>query len=204
MPSSRGIIAVDLPLRPDELIAAWRPVPRRLALAVREPLQAKGRVALRIDVVGLGVAATITGRVASARKQGDVFHVEVAPDDGRVTALQRLVAVASGAPVAYSKRAPRLLATIPAIVYRPTGPTYMMTFAVSENGCGLVWSGPMPEVGVPMELRLGAGSQIAKVCGEVCWTAPAGRTLGVQFAAGERTAWARMLADLRRSGALPA
>jgi hypothetical protein len=203
-PSSAGVVAVDVPLRPEELRAAWRPAARRLSLALREPLQGKARVALRISVAGLGVAATITGRVIGARRQPPLWSVEVAPDEGRVRALERLVAVASGEQIDYRPRAPRYLASLPAVVYGTHGPTFMTTFAVSENGCGLAWSGPMPHVGVPMEIRLGAGSQAAKLCGEVCWTAPAARTVGLQFAAGERTAWTRILAEVRRSGAPPA
>jgi len=203
-PSTAGVIAVDVPLRPEELRAAWQPAARRLSLALREPLQSKAKVALRISVAGLGVAATITGRVTGARRQPPAWSVEVAPDEGRMRALERLVAVAGGERVAYRPRAPRYLAAIPAIVYGPHGPTFMTTVSVSENGCGLSWSGPMPEVGVPLELRLGAGSLAAKLCGEVCFAAPAERTLGVRFEAGERSAWSRIFAEVRRSGAPPA
>jgi hypothetical protein len=82
----------------------------------------------------------------------------------------------------------------------------MTTFAVSENGCGLAWSGPMPDLGDPLEIRLGAGSQAASFCGEVCWAEPSGRapTVGIQFAAGDRARWGRMLAELKRAGAPPA
>ena len=200
------MVAVDVPLRPDEMIAAWRPDSRRLALAVREPIQSKQRVAAHIRAVGLGVAATITGRVVSARRDRDGFRIELAPDDTRLRALERLVAIAAGKSVAYQLRSPRLLAALPAVVYDHRGPTYMTTFAVSDNGCGLAWSGPIPTIGVPMEIKLGAGSRVASFCGEVCWTEPAGRapTVGVRFAAGERNAWERILAELKHSGAPPA
>jgi hypothetical protein len=201
---SSAVVAMHLALRPEELRAGWRPGARRLSVTLREPLQAKAKVALRISVAGLAVAATITGRVVGARRQPPAWSVEIAPDDGRVRALERLVAVASGEQVDYRPRAPRYLASVPAVVYGAHGPTFMTTFAVSENGCGLAWSGPMPHVGVPMEIRLGAGNQAAKLCGEVCWTAPAAKTVGLQFAAGERAAWTRLLAEVRRSGAPPA
>jgi hypothetical protein len=205
-PSNPGVIAVEVLLRPAELIAAWRPETRRLVLPFREPLPRGRRVQARIGAVGLGVAATITGRVVSARRHPEGFGVELEPEVVRVQALERLVAIAAGAPVAYQPRAPRFLAALPAVVYGPRGPTYMTTFAVSDNGCGLAWSGPIPDVGAPMEIRLGAGREVASFCAEVRWTAPAGLapTVGVHFAAGERSAWARMLDALKRSGAPPA
>jgi hypothetical protein len=206
-PSNTGLV-VDVALRPHELVAAWRPDSRRVLLPLRDPVVRNQRVQARIGLTGLRAGATITGRVVSVLRQPGVYLVELAPDDTRVEALQHLVAVASGAPVDYSQaRAPRLLAEVPAVVYGLQGPTYMKTFAVSRGGCGLAWSGPVPAVGTPMEIRLGAGRDVAKFCAEVRWAAaPRGRSpaVGVLFAAGERDAWARMLDGLKRAGAPPA
>jgi hypothetical protein len=132
--------------------------------------------------------------------------VEVAPDEARLRAVERLVAVARGQPVAYQQRSPRFLAAIPAVVNGPEGPTYMTTFSVSEKGCGLAWTGPLPAVGVPVEVRLGAGTRAASFRSVVCWTAQAGRTatVGVRFVAGPPGAWAMMFGDVKRSGAPPA
>jgi hypothetical protein len=79
----------------------------------------------------------------------------------------------------------------------------MTTFSVSERGCGLAWSGPVPAVGTPVEVRLGAGNLAASFRGEVCWTAQCGRTatVGVRFLSGFTSAWAMTLTDLSRSGA---
>jgi hypothetical protein len=204
-PPIAGVISVEVPLRPEELIAAWRPESRRLVLPLREPMASRQRLQARVSAVGLGVAATITGRVVSARRQADSFRVELQLDDTRLQAIERLVAVAGGAPVAYHPRAPRLLASVPAVVTGCHGPIYMATVAVSEAGCGLAWSGPLPEVGAPLDIRLGAGSLVARFCAEVRWTTP-GRapTVGVHFAAGEHNAWTRILDNLKRSGAPPA
>jgi hypothetical protein len=154
----------------------------------------------------MGVAATITGRVASARRQGSLLRIELAPDETRVRAVERLLEVARGASVDYRARSPRLLATMPAVIYGIGGPTYMTTFSVSHHGCGLSWSGAVPALGAPMDVRLGAGRLVASFCGEVCWTARSGRapTVGVRFLAGEKNAWATILTDLRRLGAPPA
>lgn len=205
-PANADALVLDLSLRPYELLAAWRPGSRTLVLGVSQPALEGQRVVVGITVLGLGVAATITGRALVPRGHVLGFELELEPDATRLRALERLVEVAQGAPVAYRTRAPRLLAEVPAVVIGPRGPTRMTTFAISENGCGLAWTGPVPEVGVPMEIHLSAGSRVASFCGEVCWTAPSGRapTVGVKFAAGDRTTWSRYFAELKAAGAPPA
>jgi hypothetical protein len=194
---------MDLALRPDELVAAWRQDTRRLQLAAPDKLAAQQRVAARITLAGRGFATTITGRVMSQTRHADGFRLELAPDDLRVRALERLLAIARGAPAGGPTRAPRFLATLPVVVLGPAGPTYMNTFSVSENGCGLSWCGPVPGIDAPMEVRLGAGSRAASFRGLVCYASSAGRaaTVGVRFVAGHRTAWTQMLSDVQRAGA---
>ncbi len=206
-PPLPGVTVVDVPLRPDELVAAWRPDSRRLQLGMATPAKLQQRLTVRLSLLGPGAAATITGRVVSASRNGALHRIELVPDDTRLAAVERLLAIARGERIRYQPRAPRLLATIPAIVYGPAGPTFMTTFSVSENGCGLTWSGPVgvPQVGVVLDVRLGAGSRAAAFHSVVCWTAP-GRTstVGMKFVAGAKVAWSMMLADLKRSGAPPA
>jgi hypothetical protein len=201
-----GVTPVEIPLRPEELVAAWRPDARRLQFTTRDAFQAQQRISARITAVGRGAAATITGKIASARRMGDAFRVELTLDETRVRAMERLLEVARGQVVSYQTRAPRYLATLPTIVLGPAGPTYMNTFSVSENGCGLAWSGPNPAVGDPLELRLGVGKLVATFCGEVRWVSRSGRApmVGVRFMAGERNAWSAILSDVMRSGAPPA
>lgn len=198
-----GLVALDIRLRPDELVGAWRPDSRRFVLPAREPLRLQQRVAARITAEGLGVAATITGRVVSTSRHTDLLRFELAPDESRMRAVERLLAAARGETVEYQPRVPRFLATLPAVVHGPGGPIYMTTFSVSERGCGLAWSGPVPDVGAPVDVRLGAGSRAATLRSVVCWTAQAGRTAtaGVRFLAGASSAWAMILADVKHSGA---
>jgi hypothetical protein len=197
------VAAVDIHLRPDELVAAWRPDARRLLLPAPAPLRPQQRVAARISAVGLGAAATITGRVVSARRHDGGFRIELVPDETRVRAVERLLEVARGKAVRYEPRATRFLAVMPAVVQGPAGPTYMNTFSVSENGCGLAWTGPLPAIGAALDLRLGVGARTASFCAEVCWTAQSGRaaTVGVRFVAGARSVWTVMFAELGRAGA---
>jgi hypothetical protein len=207
LPPSEGVFSVDVGLHPDELVEAWRPDTRRLVLQVPEPLRVRQRVAARITALGRDVAATITGRVTSASRHEALHRIELQPDDLRLRALERLLAVARGQPVRYQARVPRLLATIPAVVHGPAGPVYMTTFSVSENGCGLAWSGPVPaQVGSELDVRLGAGSRSVTLRSLVCWTGRSGSTatVGVRFAPGSRGPWAMMLGEARRAGAPPA
>jgi hypothetical protein len=206
-PPSTGVYSIDVELRPDELVAAWRSDSRRLVLQTPQPLRARQRVAARITAVGRGVSATITGRVASASRQQEAHRIELAPDDTRLRALERLLAVARGQVVHYQPRIPRLLATMPAVVHGAAGPSYMTTFSVSENGCGLDWSGPVPPVvGAELDVRLGAGARAATFRSVICWTARSGSrsNVGLRFATGMRSAWAQMLTEARRLGAPPA
>lgn len=201
--SITGWARVDADLRPHELAAAWRPERGRLVLDVDRPLKLQQRVVSRLTLVGLGVAGTITGRVASSSRHGEGHRVELVPDELRVPALQKLAAIARGEPVEYQNREPRFLASLPAVVNGPGGQTYRTTFSISAKGCGLAWSGPVPAVGEPLQVRLGAGSRAASFRGVVCWTAQAGRvpTVGVRFLEGPRGVWASMLTDVEGSGA---
>lgn len=201
--SNSGLVRIDVALLPDELVAAWRPESGRLLLTMPQPLRLQQRVAARITVVGIDVSATITGRVASSSRSGDQHRIELLPDEMRQRAMQKLLSVARGESVDYQNRAPRFLATLPAVVRGPGGTTYMTTFSVSAKGCGLAWSGPVPPVGEPMDVRLGAGNRAASFRSVVCWAARSGRapTVGVRFLAGPQSVWTSMLADVEGSGA---
>lgn len=205
-PPQPPVAHLALSLRPDELVAAWRPDVGRLWLPTRVPLRAQQRVVATIALAGAGAAATISGRVVSATRAAGGDRFELAPDDVRVKAVERLVALARGEVVEWAPRIPRYLATVPAVVQGPIAPTYMTTFSVSANGCGLAWTGPVPAVGAPVDVRLGAGSAAARFRSVVCWTAQSGRAamVGVRFVAGAQAAWATTIAELERSGAPPA
>ena len=201
--STTGLARVAVSLRPEDLIAAWRPDAGCLVLTLGEPLRLQQRVVARVTVVGLGVAATVTGRVVSSSRHGDLYRLEIAPDEMRHLALQKLVAIAKGEPVDYQNRSPRFLAALPAVVQGAQGTHYRTTFSVSVQGCGLAWSGPVPKVGDPLEVRVGAGSRAASFRSVVCWTSETGRSpsVGVRFLAGPQRVWASVIAEVEGSGA---
>jgi hypothetical protein len=205
-PSPR-VFHLDIRLSPNELVTAWRTDVRRLVLPTHELLCVRQRVAARIATIGSSVTATITGRVTSSTRHENGYRIELVPDEMRLRALERLVAVARGEVVTYQPRVPRLLATMPAVVHGPAGPTYMTTFSVSENGCGLAWTGPVPAaIGAKLDIRFGAGSRSVTFRSEVRWTARSGSTatVGVRFVAGAKDTWAMLLTEAKQSGAPPA
>jgi hypothetical protein len=95
------------------------------------------------------------------------------------------------------------LFVIPPRVHTFGGPHAGGRLSVSAKGCGIAWSRPVPAIGEPLHVRLGAGSQTATFRSVVCWTAQAGRapTIGLRFVDGPRGAWASLLTVLEGSGA---
>ena len=202
-----GCFVPRLALRPYELVAAWRPATRNLALGVPDPVQPRQPVLARIRVLGLGVGATILGQAARALPHPFGSELELEPDELRVRTLERLVEVAAGARVADHDRAPRFVAEVPVAVLRLRHAVRVSTFAVSEGGCGIAWTGPaLPGAGTRLDVRLGGGDRIARFESQVAWTSPVGRApaLGLRFLSGDRATWSRMVADLQRAGAPPA
>lgn len=208
MPPSRSTaLSLDLALRPYELVAAWRPTSGSLSLVVPDPVQVRQPVQARIRVLGLGVGATILGHAARALPHLFGSELELEPDELRARTLERLVEVASGARVLYQDRAPRFLAAVPATVFRLRHALQVSTFAVSDGGCGVAWTGPaMPAAGTRLDVALGAAGRAVRFESQVAWTAPVGRApaIGLRFLSGDRAAWSRIVADLQRAGAPPA
>lgn len=196
-----AVLVVDTDLQPFELLSRWRPTDRTLALALRQRVERRQRLHVRISLVGLGVSATITGRARTIHRHAEGVEVDLEPDQARVRALEWLVEVANGAQVSYQPRPPRYHAALPAVVTGMTGPVFMNTLTVSEHGCGLAWTGPTPELDVPLEVRIGAGRRVASFCAEVCWTSQTRGipTVGLRFAAGDRNTWAKILEELERT-----
>jgi hypothetical protein len=204
--SKPDVLVIASSLQPYELLSGWRSTDRTLVLAVREKARRGQRVHARITLPDYGVATTITGRARTVGVRAGGSQLELEPDPARIRALEWLVEIASGARIAYQPRKPRYHASLPVVVHGLEGPTFMNTLTVSENGCGVAWTATMPDLDVPLDIRIGAGRGVASFCAEVRWTAPSARVpaVGLQFAAGDRATWAHILEDLKRSGAPPA
>jgi hypothetical protein len=80
----------------------------------------------------------------------------------------------------------------------------MTTYCISEGGCGLKWSGPLPSVGQELGIRLATGVRVEGARGTICWLNPSGPSAnaGVRLELTSTSgAWGRMFAEVARSGA---
>lgn len=191
-------------LEPSEMLGAFRPDTMRLLLRVPAALPLRQKAAVRIQLTGLPVGATVVGMVVSVHGEGAQHRVELAPDAASLPALRLLLAAARGESIPMLDRGPRYLAQVPVVVSCEGRAIYMTTFCVSEGGCGLRWSGPLPKVGQEVSVRLSGTARGPDIPGTVCWLASSGSspTAGVRFDAREAPgAWERMFADVARSGA---
>jgi len=194
----------DVGMTADGLLAAWRPQSGLLLLETPGAPRLGSRLAARLRLEGSGLGATVLGRVGSVLHAESGHRVEFAPDGSGVAAVRLLVSAAQGRTVRFSERAPRLAARLPAVLRSATVPRYMDTHSVSREGCRLRWSGPLPEAGEPVSLRIGAGPFAANLEGVVRWVAAsqAQAAVGVALAGGAaRIGWLRWLELVQEAGA---
>jgi len=196
--------SVLMVLEPEELLDALRQDTGRLLLPVKQSLGLTRRAAIRIQLHGRPVVATIVGTVVSTHRNGSAHHVELAPDGDSLRAVQLLSAAARGEEVAFLERPIRYQAKLPVFVGLEDSAICMSTFSVSMGGCGLVWSISAPTMGQSLQLRF-AGSRVVDFRGVVCWAQPTRQSslVGVRLL-GRKDApgvWDALLAEVRRSGA---
>jgi hypothetical protein len=193
----------EVQFTPSGLVEAWRPRTAHLLFEAPASPRLGARCAARLRLEGTGLGATVLGQVGSVLHTNQGHRVEFAPDPSGQKAIRLLVDAAEGRAVRFHQRAPRLAARLPAVL-RSHGLRYMQTLSVSDEGCGLRWSGVPPEPGEAVALRLGAGPLATTVEGLVRWVATAGSqaAVGVAFAAGQSPiGWLRWLEQLQEAGA---
>jgi hypothetical protein len=199
------MFSAAISLQPSEMLSAWRRDTARLLLHAPAAPPLRQKAALRIQLAGQSVGATIVGTVVSVHREGKGHRIELAPDADSLPALHMLLAGSRGEPIPFLQRSLRYLVRMPVVVASAGAEMYMTTYCVSAGGCGLKWSGPLPAVGQRVRLRFGAAARVADMPGTVCWLAATGSspTAGVRFdlASGPPVAWGRMFADVARSGA---
>lgn len=191
-------------LEPPEMLGAWRAETARLLLPTIAAPPVRQKAAVRIQLAGRPVAATVVGTVVSAHGDGRLHRIELAPDADSLGAVRLLLAAARGEPVPFLKRSMRYLVRLPVVVAAGGSDLYMTTYCISEGGCGLKWSGPLPSVGQELGIRLATGARVEGVRGTVCWLNPSGPSAnaGVRLELGSTAgAWGRMFAEVARSGA---
>ncbi len=197
--------SLSIRLDPQELLSGWRAETGRLLLPAAAVPRLQEKVAVRVRLAGHVGAVTVVGTVVSAHRHGARHRLELAPDPASLCAVQLLAAAARGDVPRLPQRPPRYLARLPVRVALGGRDLFMITSCISEGGCALRWSGPLPPVGEALRLRIGAGARSADLSGVVCWRTPpgAGATAGVRFvgSAGAASGWRALVAEAEAAGA---
>jgi hypothetical protein len=169
-------------MTPDEWSTAWRPADKRLLLALPGTPAKHQKVAVRIELAGHILHATVVGTVAGVQRVGARVRADVAPDAASAGALALLDAAARGETVGFRERPRRYLVKIPVRVVGCLGEVFMPSVSLSAGGCSLRWSGPPPRVGEVIRMRFGAASSRVTIEGAVRWVrAASGTTVGMRF-----------------------
>ncbi len=195
----------NVSLDPADLLGAWRGDTSRLLLPSVAAPRLRQKAAVRIQLSGRPAVATVVGTIVSVHGEGKNHRIELAPDADSLRAVRILLAAARGEPVPFMKRSTRYIVRLPVVVASAGSDLYMTTFCISEAGCGLKWSGPLPEVGQRVGLRLASAGRTDVLRGTVRWLISSGSlpSAGVRFdlSAGAMANWTRTFAEVARSGA---
>lgn len=184
-----------------DLAAAWRAAERLLALPAPAALDPSRPVEVCITSRASGLDVRVSG-AAVALRAGPLpgsTTAEIDPGDAGAVLFERLLGRACVRTAPIVAREPRQQVALPVIVTSEWGQHFMETTTASQGGCALAWSGPPPRLHARVQLRLGAGRRTATFRGAIRWVhrSPRGLQVGIRFLAGDDTAWAALLAELR-------
>jgi len=198
------MLTLSILIDPSELLAGLRQGGASLVLPAPITPRLRERVALRVCLAGQPSGATVLGTVVSVHRQAGSFRVELATDPASLGAVRLLAATARGEIHRFPQRAPRYLVKVPIVVSWNGRDLCMTMVSISQGGCGLRWSGPLPEVGQALRLRLAIGYRSAGIDGVLCWKTAAGASssAGVRLVGTGGADWARAVAEAARTGAV--
>ena len=201
--------SVFVNLEGPQYLGGWRPETGVLFLPALSESRVGEVVAVRVGIYGQAIRATLFGKVALVRRVGRPAlppGVELALDKGSLPAAGFLAAAARGEPVSFRERSPRYAAERRVTASHGREQLETTTLNLSEGGCALRWTGPLPLVGDVLSLRLGDGLFAPTARAVVCWNQPGGaveRSVGVRVIAAGRAgkAWRSLVAEVGQSGA---
>jgi len=195
------MLSIFVLIEPAELLSGLRPDGGCLVLPAQSAPRPREKVAVRVQLAGQKSGATVVGTVRSVHRYRDGFRLELAPDSSSLGAVRLLSATARGEVQRFPERSPRYLVEVPIAVNWNGPAVYMTMYSLSEAGCGVRWSGTLPEVGRVVCLRLGVGLWAPSVEGVVCWKASSGAspTAGVRLVGSGGPDWAKLLAEAVRT-----
>jgi len=196
------MLSISVLLDPSELLSGLRQAGGCLVLPAQSAPRLREKVAVRVRLHGQQAGATVVGTVVSVHRHAAGFRLELAPDAASSGAVRLLAATARGEVQRFPERSPRYLVKLPIVVAWNGPALYMTMYSISEAGCGVRWSGSLPEVGQLVQLRLGVGLRATGLEGVLCWKASvaASPTAGVRLVGSGGADWARVLAEAARTG----
>jgi len=204
----RKLHSVALNLEAAQYLAGWRPESGSLFLPTLSEGRVGDEVAVRIGIFGQTIRATVFGSVALVRRVGRPSlppGVELSLDRVSLPAAHFLGLAAKGEKVTFRERAPRYAIAKPLLVLRDGAEGETVTLNVSEGGCAVTWSGPLPMVGEVVSIKLREGFFGSSARAVVCWNSVGGplqRSAGLRIIAEGRAAraWKSVAAEAAKSG----
>jgi PilZ domain-containing protein len=206
---ARRLHSVALNLEAAQYLAGWRPDTSSLFLPALSHSRVGDEVAVRIGIFGQTIRATVFGSVGLVRRMGRPSlppGVELSLDKMSLPAAQFLAAAARGETLTFRARAPRYVVGQRLIVSRDGSELEAQTLNLSEGGCAVHWTAPLPMVGEVVGLKLGDGFFAASGRAVVCWNSLEGatpRAAGLRIQPGGRAAkaWRAVVSEAAKAGA---
>jgi len=192
-----------------QYLAGYRPEAGNLFLPTLSESRVGERVAVRVGIHGQTIRATLFGKISHVRRIGRPAlppGVELHLDRHSVAAAGFLAMAARGEPVTFKERLPRWSHEAKLAVEHAGTAVEAVTINVSEGGCAVRWTGPLPLVGDLVAIRLGDGMFAPTARAIVCWNQPGGavdRSVGLRLVSGGRgaRAWRSLVTKVSKSGA---
>jgi hypothetical protein len=204
--------SVALNLDAAQYLAGWRPGAGTLFLPALSEGRVHDEVAVRVGIFGHPIRATLSGTISLVRRVGRPSlppGIDLALDRVSLPAASFLALAARGEQVTFRERAPRYVIERRLLVTREGAEREITTLNLSEGGCAVTWTGPLPMVGEVISIKLGDGFFASSARAVVCWNAvdgPLQRCVGLRIVAEGRSAraWRNLVAEAARSGAITA
>jgi PilZ domain len=206
---ARKLHSVALNLEASQYLAGWRPEGGRLFLPVLGEGRVHDEVAVRLGIFGQTIRATVFGTISLVRRMGRPSlppGIELAVDRVSLPAARFLAMAARGERVSFRERALRYVLERPLLFSRDGAEREATTLNVSEGGCAVTWTGPLPMVGELVSIKLADGFFPSTARAVVCWNAVGSaleRAVGFRIIADGRAAraWKNVATEAARSGA---
>lgn len=208
----RKLHSVALNLEAAQYLAGWRPQAGTLFLPALSEGRVHDEVAVRLGIFGQTIRATLFGTISLVRRVGRPSlppGIELAVERVSLPAARFLALAARGENVSFRERAPRYVTERRFLLTRDGGERETTTTNLSEGGCAVTWSGPLPMVGEVVSIKMAERLFPSTARAVVCWNAvggPSERCVGLRIIAEGRAAraWKSVAAEVAQSGAKPA